>query len=149
SDRARHAHRRSHRRADRRGRYTIFRGTENSARLCPVAIDRRGHRDLHADDRSKNLAMKILLCSDGTSSAETAIQLGGSLAGPLKTQTTLLRIAETSHDERPLREALQKQARGVRRAMFPQYRGVSSGLGVVRPTIHQAGSPSQLTMFRH
>src|SRR6266568_6611031 len=28
--------------------------------------------------------MKILICSDGTQSAETAIHLGGSLAGPLK-----------------------------------------------------------------
>jgi nucleotide-binding universal stress UspA family protein len=54
--------------------------------------------------------MKILICSDGTSSAETAIHLGRSFAAPLKAQTTLLGIAETSRDEGPLRDALQKQA---------------------------------------
>ena len=54
--------------------------------------------------------MKILICSDGTQSAETAIHLGGLLAGPLKAETTLLGIAETSQDEQPLRDALYKQA---------------------------------------
>jgi len=54
--------------------------------------------------------MKILVCSDGRSSAETAIRLGGLLAGPLKAETTLLGIAETSQDELPLRDMLQKQA---------------------------------------
>jgi nucleotide-binding universal stress UspA family protein len=54
--------------------------------------------------------MKILICSDGTSSAETAIHLGGLLGGPLKAKTVLLGIAETSSDEHSLREALQKQA---------------------------------------
>src|SRR6266487_1793061 len=54
--------------------------------------------------------MKILICSDGTPSAETAIHLGGLLAGPLKAETTLLGIAETSQDEIPLRNMLQKQA---------------------------------------
>jgi len=54
--------------------------------------------------------MKILICSDGTQSAELAIHLGGLLAGPLQAQTTLLGIAETEQDERPLRDALQKQA---------------------------------------
>jgi len=58
--------------------------------------------------------MKILICSDGTSSAETTIRLGGSLAAPLKAQTTLLGIAEASQDEAPLREALQKQAQSLR-----------------------------------
>jgi nucleotide-binding universal stress UspA family protein len=54
--------------------------------------------------------MKILVCSDGTSSAETAIHLGGLLGGALKAQIALLGIAETSSDEQPLRNALQKQA---------------------------------------
>ncbi|PYK64145.1 MAG: hypothetical protein DME50_15115 [Verrucomicrobia bacterium] len=54
--------------------------------------------------------MKILICSDGTQSAETAIYLGGLLAGPLKADTALLGIAETSQDEQPLRDALYKQA---------------------------------------
>jgi nucleotide-binding universal stress UspA family protein len=54
--------------------------------------------------------MKILVCSDGTSSAETAIHLGGLFGGALKAQIALLGIAETSSDEQPLRNALQKQA---------------------------------------
>jgi nucleotide-binding universal stress UspA family protein len=54
--------------------------------------------------------MKILICSDGTQSAEPAIHLGGLLAAPLEAQTTLLGIAERSQDEQPLRGALEKQA---------------------------------------
>jgi len=57
--------------------------------------------------------MKILICSDGTPSAEPPIHLAGSLAGPLKAETTLLGIAETSHDEHPLRDALQKQVQSL------------------------------------
>jgi nucleotide-binding universal stress UspA family protein len=73
--------------------------------------------------------MKILICSDGTSSAETAIQLGGLLSGPLKAQTALLGIAETSRDEHPLREALHKQA------------GSLQGLGISPDIIVQSGDP--------
>jgi len=73
--------------------------------------------------------MKILICSDGTSSADTAIHLGGSFAGPLKAQATLLGIAETSQDEQPLRDALQKQA------------GSLHGYGVSPNIIVQAGEP--------
>jgi nucleotide-binding universal stress UspA family protein len=58
--------------------------------------------------------MKILICSDGMPAAESAIQLGGLLAGPLKAKTTLFGIAEKSQDERPLREALEKQAQTLR-----------------------------------
>jgi nucleotide-binding universal stress UspA family protein len=54
--------------------------------------------------------MEILVCSDGTESAEPAIHLGGLLAGALKAETTLLGIAETSQTEQPLRDSLQKQA---------------------------------------
>ena len=58
--------------------------------------------------------MKILICSDGTPSAEIAIQLGGLLAGPLKAETTLLGIAETAQDEQPLRDAIHTQAQSLR-----------------------------------
>jgi nucleotide-binding universal stress UspA family protein len=58
--------------------------------------------------------MKILICSDGTPAAESAIELGGLLAGPLKAETTLFGIAEKSQDEGSLREALEKQAQPVR-----------------------------------
>jgi nucleotide-binding universal stress UspA family protein len=58
--------------------------------------------------------MKILICSDGMPSAETAIRLGGLLGAALKAETALLGIAETSSDENPLRHALQKQEESLR-----------------------------------
>jgi nucleotide-binding universal stress UspA family protein len=73
--------------------------------------------------------MKILICSDGTQSAEPAIHLGGLLAGPLKAETTLLGIAETSGDEQSLREALWEQA------------GSLHGGGISLDIIVQSGEP--------
>jgi nucleotide-binding universal stress UspA family protein len=73
--------------------------------------------------------MKILICSDGMPSAETAISLGGLLGAALKAETALLGIAETPRDEHPLREALQKQAQSL------HGRGVSANI------IVQSGEP--------
>ena len=73
--------------------------------------------------------MKILICSDGTSSAETATHFAGLLAGPLNAQTTLLGIAETSGDEQPLRDTLNTEAQSLRQ------RGVSPSVVV------QSGEP--------
>ena len=73
--------------------------------------------------------MKILICSDGTQSSDTAIQLGALLAAPLKAETALLGIAETSQDEQPLRDALQKQAQSLQ------------GLGVAPVIVVQSGEP--------
>ncbi len=65
--------------------------------------------------------MKILICSDGTQSAETAIHLGGLLAGPLKAETTLLGIAETSEAEQPLRDAFHQHAKSLQsRGILPE-----------------------------
>jgi nucleotide-binding universal stress UspA family protein len=58
--------------------------------------------------------MRILICSDGMPASENAIDLAGSLAGPLQAEITLLGIAEKSGDERPLREALERQAQSLR-----------------------------------
>jgi nucleotide-binding universal stress UspA family protein len=58
--------------------------------------------------------MKILICSDGTSPAESATRIGGLLTGPTHAKTTLLGIAENPQDERPLRDALEAQARSLR-----------------------------------
>jgi nucleotide-binding universal stress UspA family protein len=58
--------------------------------------------------------MKILVCSDGMPASENAIQLAALLAGPLKAEITLLGIVEKSSDERPLHEALEKQAQSLR-----------------------------------
>jgi nucleotide-binding universal stress UspA family protein len=63
--------------------------------------------------------MKILICSDGMPAAERAVELGGLLAGPLKAEATLLGIAEESRDERPMREALEKQAQSLRAREVP------------------------------
>src|SRR5213594_1779548 len=58
--------------------------------------------------------MKILICSDGTSTADQAARLGSLLAGPSRAETTLLSIAEKSRDERPLRDVLEAQAQSLR-----------------------------------
>src|SRR4030095_2289298 len=58
--------------------------------------------------------MKILICSDGTSPADSAIRIGGLLAGPTRAETTLLGIAENPQDEPPLRDALETQAQSLR-----------------------------------
>jgi nucleotide-binding universal stress UspA family protein len=58
--------------------------------------------------------MKILICSDGMPASENAIELAALLAGPLKAEITLLGISEKSRDERPLREALERQAQSLR-----------------------------------
>jgi nucleotide-binding universal stress UspA family protein len=58
--------------------------------------------------------MKILICSDGTSSADSAIRIGGLLAGPTHAETTMLGIAENPQDERPLRDALEAQGQSLR-----------------------------------
>jgi nucleotide-binding universal stress UspA family protein len=73
--------------------------------------------------------MKILICSNGTSSAETAIHLGGLFAGALKAHTIILGIAETSQDESPLRDAIEKQAQSLR------------GRGISPDIIVQSGEP--------
>jgi nucleotide-binding universal stress UspA family protein len=58
--------------------------------------------------------MRILICSDGTSPADSAIRIGGLLTGPTRAETTLLGIAENPQDERPLRDALEAQAQSLR-----------------------------------
>ncbi|HEX4653859.1 MAG TPA: universal stress protein [Candidatus Udaeobacter sp.] len=73
--------------------------------------------------------MKILICSDGTQSSDTALQLEALLAAPLKAETALLGIAETSQDEQPLRDALQKQAQ------------LLQGRGVAPVMVVQSGEP--------
>jgi nucleotide-binding universal stress UspA family protein len=74
--------------------------------------------------------MELLICSDGTSSVETAIHLGGLLAAPLSAHTTLLGIAEGLEDEQPLRDALQAQAQSLRQ-----------GGGVSPDVIVESGEP--------
>lgn len=76
--------------------------------------------------------MKILICSDGTTAAETAIYVGGLLGAALKAEIALLGIAEISSDEGPLREALQKQAESLRGRGIPANIIVQSGEPVLQ-----------------
>ncbi len=55
--------------------------------------------------------MRILICSDGTDPADTPTRLGGLIAGPCRSQTTLLGIVEDSAEEDPLRRALESEAK--------------------------------------
>ena len=75
--------------------------------------------------------MKILICSDGTPPADSAIRLGGLLAGASRAETTLLGITEKPANERSLRDALeaQAQAQSLRAA------------GVVPEIVVRAGEP--------
>ena len=59
--------------------------------------------------------MRILICSDGTDPADNPTRLGGLLAGPCQSPTTLLGIAEDLAEEEPLRRALESEAEMLRR----------------------------------
>ena len=54
--------------------------------------------------------MRLLICSDGTDPADNPTRLGGLIAGPESSPTTLLGIAEKEDDEAALREALDSEA---------------------------------------
>jgi nucleotide-binding universal stress UspA family protein len=58
--------------------------------------------------------MRLLICSDGTDPADNPTRLGGLIAGPCGSQTTLLGIAEDDAQEEPLRKALQDEAEMLR-----------------------------------
>ncbi|MEW6281218.1 MAG: universal stress protein [Candidatus Eremiobacterota bacterium] len=52
--------------------------------------------------------MKVLICTDGSPSAEMALKMGGLVAGALKADTTLLGISETPSDQPALLEVLTR-----------------------------------------
>jgi nucleotide-binding universal stress UspA family protein len=54
--------------------------------------------------------MRVLICSDGTDTADLPARIGGLVAGPCNAAVTLLGIAERPQDEEPLRAALQSEA---------------------------------------
>ncbi|CAN5441329.1 hypothetical protein BH18VER2_BH18VER2_12980 [soil metagenome] len=58
--------------------------------------------------------MRLLICSDGTDPADNPTRLGGLIAGPCHSQTTLLGIAENENEEAALREALGSEAEMLR-----------------------------------
>jgi len=65
--------------------------------------------------------MRILICSDGTPSADDATRIGGLLAAACRAETTLLGIAENPRDEQSLHEALGRQAQSLRdRGVTPE-----------------------------
>lgn len=65
--------------------------------------------------------MRILICSDGTDPADNPTRLGGLIAGPCQSQTTLLGIVEAKSDEEPLRRALESEAKLLQQhQVFPR-----------------------------
>lgn len=75
--------------------------------------------------------MRILICSDGTDPADNPTRLGGLLAGPCRSDVTLLGIAERADEEKGLRDALENEARTL------------SGLGVSPELAIRSGEPIQ------
>jgi nucleotide-binding universal stress UspA family protein len=59
--------------------------------------------------------MRILICSDGTDPGDKPVLLAGLVAAPTRAQITLLGIAETPGDEKPLRDALESEAEKLRK----------------------------------
>ena len=97
-----------------------FAGPKIRLAFVPLPLIGVAHRYLHARHRPQIVAMKILICSDGTSSAETATHLGGLLAGPLNSRDhAAWESRKRSEDEQSLRDALNTQAQSLRQ------RGVS------------------------
>ena len=60
--------------------------------------------------------MKIVICSDGMPASDNAVRIGALLAGPCRAATMLLGITEKMGDEKPLRDALEKEAQTLRAA---------------------------------
>ena len=58
--------------------------------------------------------MRLLICSDGTDPADNPTRLGGLIAGPCHSPTTLLGIVEAATDDQALRQALESEARLLR-----------------------------------
>jgi nucleotide-binding universal stress UspA family protein len=60
--------------------------------------------------------MKIVICSDGMPASDNAVRIGALLAGSCRAATTLFGITEKMGDEKPLRDALEKEAQTLRAA---------------------------------
>lgn len=73
--------------------------------------------------------LRILICSDGTDTADIPARVGGLLARTCQATVTLLGIAEEPQDEAPLRAALESEAQML------------AGLGVTQETVLRAGEP--------
>ncbi|MFN2476207.1 MAG: universal stress protein [Chthoniobacterales bacterium] len=73
--------------------------------------------------------MRVLICSDGTDTADLPARIGGLVAGPCSAAVTLLGIAEQAHHGEPLRAALESEAR------------LLAGFGVTPEVVLGAGDP--------
>ncbi len=78
--------------------------------------------------------MRILICSDGTDTADNPARLGGRVAGPCHASVTLLGIAERPEADAPLRAALDSEAQLLR------------GFGIKPGIVLRAGEPIQQIM---
>ncbi len=59
--------------------------------------------------------MRLLICSDGTETADKPAHIGGIVAGACRAEVTLLGIAEREPDEPALRRALETEAATLRK----------------------------------
>jgi len=71
--------------------------------------------------------MKILICSDGSSQAETAIRFGSLIATPLKSETTLLGITEKPGEEDAIFDALKRGLQQLKENEVPAELIIKSG----------------------
>jgi len=75
--------------------------------------------------------MRILICSDGTDPADNPTRLGGLIAGPCHSPTTLLGIVENPTQEAALRTALETEANMLRQKEVSPEIVVRAGLDLV------------------
>jgi nucleotide-binding universal stress UspA family protein len=73
--------------------------------------------------------VKIVICSDGMPASDNAVRIGALLAGPCRAATALLGITEKVGDEKPLRDALEKEAQTL------------SAAGALPEIVVRAGEP--------
>lgn len=73
--------------------------------------------------------MRVLICSDGTNTADPPARIGGLVAAPCNATVTLLGVAEQPENEQPLRAALEAEAQ------------LLGGFGVTPEIVLAAGEP--------
>ena len=71
--------------------------------------------------------MRILICSDGTDPADNPTRLGGLIAGPCQSQTTLLGIVEDPAQEEPLRKPSKTKRTCSGKRRFPPKSSCATG----------------------
>src|SRR4029078_6117127 len=74
-----------------------------------------------------SIQMRILICSDGSTQAETAIRFGSLIATPLKAETTLLGITEKPGEEDAIFDSLKRGLQLLKENQVPAELVIKSG----------------------